>query len=398
MWCRAAGQSQVVVAAVMRKSESQNLSAADDGAVGIGSMPTEILCGIIDRLDDVSFCTVRVAHRMFRVHTADEIHRGRQVPRWLCADRIDLCRRGDVTAVRALCDHGAPFALCHLAQAAASGHLDVVLLLHRHRLCTHNGHFADAKPHDLADAQNSMQEYFVTADGTIVDRFGNPIVRTAPWWWSSSCASPPPTDAMDLAAAAGHLAIVQFLHANRTEGCTTRAMDGAAAGGHSDVIKFLHANRSEGCTARAIFMAARHGHFDVIAFLHEIMGMRLARPSLVEAIVHGHRDIVAYFYRRGIRDCRSGDMDKAARNGHLAVVRFLDKKATCGCTIQAMTLAALSGHLDVVVYLHKNRTEGCTTKALASRNPQVVAFLRQHYEVVDGTMMRVKDPRRRPTL
>ena len=46
----------------------------------------------------------------------------------------------------------------------------------------------------------------------------------------------------------GHLEVVNFLHENRTEGCTERAMNWAAENGHLDVVKFLHENRTEGCT------------------------------------------------------------------------------------------------------------------------------------------------------
>ncbi len=40
----------------------------------------------------------------------------------------------------------------------------------------------------------------------------------------------------------GHLAVVKWLHENRTEGCTTDAMDDAASNGHLTVVKWLHEN------------------------------------------------------------------------------------------------------------------------------------------------------------
>ncbi len=46
--------------------------------------------------------------------------------------------------------------------------------------------------------------------------------------------------AMDRAAANGHLEVVRWLHANRTEGCTTSAMDDAAKNGHLEVVQWLH--------------------------------------------------------------------------------------------------------------------------------------------------------------
>jgi hypothetical protein len=44
---------------------------------------------------------------------------------------------------------------------------------------------------------------------------------------------------MNWAAARGHLEVVQFLHVNRTEGCTTDAISLAAQNGHLDVVHFL---------------------------------------------------------------------------------------------------------------------------------------------------------------
>ncbi|KAI8925251.1 hypothetical protein BC831DRAFT_462006 [Entophlyctis helioformis] len=57
---------------------------------------------------------------------------------------------------------------------------------------------------------------------------------------------------MDHAAENGHLHVVKWLHANRTEGCTTNAMDWAARSGHLHVVKWLLAHRTEGFTYEAL--------------------------------------------------------------------------------------------------------------------------------------------------
>jgi hypothetical protein len=41
---------------------------------------------------------------------------------------------------------------------------------------------------------------------------------------------------------------IDYNHHDRTEGCTVRAMDRAASRGHLEVVQWLHSNRSEGCT------------------------------------------------------------------------------------------------------------------------------------------------------
>ncbi|CAI5744007.1 unnamed protein product [Peronospora destructor] len=66
------------------------------------------------------------------------------------------------------------------------------------------------------------------------------------------------------AAAGGHIDVVQWLHKNRTEGCTTEAIDTAAAGGHLATFQWLWSNRTEGCTTAAIDFAIFNGHFAVV--------------------------------------------------------------------------------------------------------------------------------------
>eukprot|EP01133_Synstelium_polycarpum_P016672 gene16672-19813_t len=75
---------------------------------------------------------------------------------------------------------------------------------------------------------------------------------------------------MDRAAAHGHLAVVQYLHEQRTEGCTPNAMNLAAGSGHLDVVMFLHQHRSEGCTFRAFIEAAWYDCEPVCHFLSDV--------------------------------------------------------------------------------------------------------------------------------
>lgn len=72
---------------------------------------------------------------------------------------------------------------------------------------------------------------------------------------------------MDLASSLGHLHLVQWLHENRSEGCTTNAMDCAAYNGHLDVIKFLHSHRKEGKSKITQEICLRRGHSEIAEFL-----------------------------------------------------------------------------------------------------------------------------------
>ena len=72
---------------------------------------------------------------------------------------------------------------------------------------------------------------------------------------------------MDRAAEGGHLSVVEWLHANRPEGCSIEAMDRAAGQGHLSIVEWLHANRSEGCSTEAIDSAAESGHLSMVEWL-----------------------------------------------------------------------------------------------------------------------------------
>ncbi|KDO28582.1 hypothetical protein SPRG_06438 [Saprolegnia parasitica CBS 223.65] len=160
------------------------------------------------------------------------------------------------------------------------------------------------------------------------------------------------TDAMDKAAATGHLEVVTFLHAHRNEGCTTKAMDDAATNGHLDVVQFLDCNRTEGCTVDALDGAISHGHLDVVRFLveHRTEG---ASPNILDrAAANGHLHVVEYLHTLGTFDCTTDAVDKAAAGGHLDVVQFLLTYRSEGCTHDKVVGYALERcHLRTTEYL-----------------------------------------------
>ncbi|KAF4028311.1 Ankyrin repeats (3 copies) [Phytophthora infestans] len=141
---------------------------------------------------------------------------------------------------------------------------------------------------------------------------------------------------MDIAAELGHLSILQWLHVNRSEGCTTEAMDNAAAVGNLEIVKWLHLNRGEGCTKQAMNDAAANGHLAVVEWLHEHRG----------------------------EGCDKSAVSNAAAKGHLAVVRFLLENRREGSTGDAMCQAAASGHLEMVQWLYVNRGDSHVGAAL----------------------------------
>ncbi|KDO28662.1 hypothetical protein SPRG_06517 [Saprolegnia parasitica CBS 223.65] len=160
------------------------------------------------------------------------------------------------------------------------------------------------------------------------------------------------TDAMNAAAAHGHLDVVRFLHLHRREGCTTNAMDMAAALGHVEVVQFLHVNRTEGCTSYALDCATRNGHLDVVRFLVENRAEGASPNILNDAAGNGHLDVVQYLHTLGSFGCTVAAVDDAAKNGHLEVVTFLLTNRSEGCSRDVVVRNALkSGHLRTAEYL-----------------------------------------------
>ncbi|EQC25729.1 hypothetical protein SDRG_16391 [Saprolegnia diclina VS20] len=160
------------------------------------------------------------------------------------------------------------------------------------------------------------------------------------------------TDALDKAAANGHLAVVAFLHAHRTEGCTVKAMDEAAANGHLEVVEFLHFNRTEGCTVKALDEAIALGHLDVVRFLAEHRTEGASLNMLDFAAANGHLAVVQYLHSLGTYDCTVFAVDDAAGNGHEPVVRFLlAHRSEGGSRNRVVGIALENGHASIAQHL-----------------------------------------------
>ncbi|KUF86891.1 hypothetical protein AM587_10001080 [Phytophthora nicotianae] len=74
------------------------------------------------------------------------------------------------------------------------------------------------------------------------------------------------------AALGGNLETVKWLHEHANlgeEGCTPDAVDHAAGSGHLDVVQFLYANRTEGGTAIAAVLTEERGMFEVLRLFAE---------------------------------------------------------------------------------------------------------------------------------
>ncbi|KAF0700425.1 Aste57867_9050 [Aphanomyces stellatus] len=169
------------------------------------------------------------------------------------------------------------------------------------------------------------------------------------------------TDAMDRAAANGHVDVVKILHELSNQGCTTTAMDQAAIHGHDKVVRFLHANRSEGCTVAAMDAYIGRGDVDMVHFLHSNRPEKCSTTALHEAIVRGHYLVVKYLVDHKVVTPTVTELEAAAAHGHLTIVKYLynGRRGTTLCVATALRAAAKANHDDIVTYLDARRCSCC---------------------------------------
>nr|KAJ3415137.1 hypothetical protein HK105_001583 [Polyrhizophydium stewartii] len=158
--------------------------------------------------------------------------------------------------------------------------------------------------------------------------------------------------AMDQAAGAGHLEVLEFLHHNRAEGCTTAAMDRAAENGHVGVLEFLHKHRTEGCTAAALQGAARGGHAAAVRFLLDNRSECDVKAAMDSADCSRGFEIVRMLHERvepGTCQCELLSQAVASRNAALAkmllelghhISNEAVSKVSASCSIEIAQLIA----------------------------------------------------------
>ncbi|WBR14811.1 Ankyrin repeat protein [Pandoravirus kuranda] len=328
------------------------------------ALPPELVSSILSWLDrDRDFCRARAAHRCFCVSSDAEVER--RLGRWRNRRTpVDFCVVGLVEALEILVDRGAVVGADCAHAAVSHGHLHVLRFFvargialdaapMRRRMGAVRAYGGLARPvpppanallmavsGGRADIVSFLLDRGVTVDGgvALIDHAAasGDLATVELLHRAVSPCHKATTKAMDDAAAGGHLDIVQFLHANRCEGCTKDAMDGAATAGHLAVVRWLHENRPEGCTTAAMDRAASNGHLAVVRWLHE----------------------------NRTEGCTTAAMDCAAAGGHLGIVRWLHHNRSEGCTFNALNQAAASGHHEVVRFLHSQRTEGYAGAAI----------------------------------
>ncbi|KAL7749227.1 hypothetical protein RI367_005379 [Sorochytrium milnesiophthora] len=143
-----------------------------------------------------------------------------------------------------------------LDQAAANGHLDVL-----EYLCSNRTEDCTARAMDKA-AKNGL----TTVVRWLVKHYPHTLETTDVVNVDDASSSVDIAGAIDNAASAGWLDIVQFLHQETAATCTTAAMDLAAANEQGEMVRWLHEKRSEGCTQAAMARSAE-SDFAIFRFL-----------------------------------------------------------------------------------------------------------------------------------
>jgi hypothetical protein len=147
----------------------------------------------------------------------------------------------------------------------------------------------------------------------------------------SDCTSTTAIDlirVMDKAASEGHLEVVKWLHAHRSEGCSSYAMNLAASNGHLEVLRWLHRSQTEGWTTRTMDYAAAGGHLDIVKWLYESRTEKYTVTAMTSAACTGHVDVLRWLVEHTSDKCRDDLMTTAGWRGHLGVVRYLDENTT----------------------------------------------------------------------
>ncbi|GLE08995.1 hypothetical protein PINS_up020470 [Pythium insidiosum] len=213
---------------------------------------------------------------------------------------------------------------------------------------------------------------------------------------------------VEAAAAHGRLDIIEWLHSNKkTDLSETDAINKAAAAGHLNVVKFIAGPCWADYTANAITLAAANGHLEVVRFLHEDSGLRDA-DTMFQAVLGSHIDVVRYLWETrkkdtdplacpmlvGLNRARMTALD----GGFCEILEFMTDVAQLTLPLYGMSYAAANGHLDAVKLLHSSRPRADIEESLrrSVKFPVVTQFLLEHHTFglkdLKHVMSKIKKP------
>lgn len=103
------------------------------------------------------------------------------------------------------------------------------------------------------------------------------------------------SSAIDRAAGHNHSAVVHFLSANRTEGCTPRALLLASTNGHVEMVRWLLERlQPEAWIHEALDRAAANGHLAIVQMLVLRCKLRISQLGINQTLKNGHFHVLEW--------------------------------------------------------------------------------------------------------
>ncbi|RKO86573.1 hypothetical protein BDK51DRAFT_38416 [Blyttiomyces helicus] len=169
----------------------------------------------------------------------------------------------------------------------------------------------------------------------------------------------------------------------------------ACAQRYKDVFQFLHENRSEGCTTLAMDVACEHGQLGIVRFLHENRTgcSTYAMDRACEKWVHYARrfkDVFLFLARHRTEGCTKRALEAACRDKRIEIIRSLLEYQPDSYSPQALRSAtADEGILRALYEAGKRLTDAAARKVVLEPKyaaklgavPGSVAFLRKMHGI-----------------
>ncbi|OWZ20658.1 hypothetical protein PHMEG_0004886 [Phytophthora megakarya] len=193
-------------------------------------------------------------------------------------------------------------------------------------------------------------------------------------------------DPMYYAAKGGQLAVVEWIHANRSEKCGADAMDIAAGYGHLEVVKWLHSNRTEGCTSSAITSAAARGYLDVelMQWFHaNYPDLYKHSRAMYEAARYGQLKVIKWLYENIPKIPAYEAIDRAIRSDHIHVAYWLQSRFpnyVVGSSLEfykPLVYVNTAHTFETLLYLHVHCTDVFTPLFLRNLREDLTRYHRQ---------------------
>ena len=265
---------------------------------------------------------------------------------------LNACQRGFTDVLKTLhAKAGVPFAPVHMEAAACAGQIDIIQFLLNYGVALSR----DCARSAAYYGHLNLLEFFQQKQPQVIDSGALEVAAAAghsaivKWLLAGSCF--PTHVAVEQAAMHGHEDIVRMLfkYAPRLTLPSSFAVDESSSNGHAGVVKYL-IERDAPVSTRAMDEAAENGHLEVVELLHAAQVSGTAN-AIDYAARNGHRNIVCFLLEVGYH-CTSLALDLAACYGHVEILQLLHD---CGyrCSHVALIYALNARHMPTVHFLHK---------------------------------------------